>query len=129
MTNVNWFDAIAYANWSNKRLPTILEWEKAARSTDGRIYPWGNEFDYKKANVWRLFTKYQGVRPVGSYPEGSSPYGVEDMCGNVWEWTAEKAICGGSYASGYEAAKCFNSKQIAPETISDDIDFRCAKDE
>ena len=83
---VNWKAASAYCQWVGKRLPTEIEWEKAARGTDARIWPWGNEFDITKCNVesW----DGSGSKPVGSYPQGISPYGVYDMGGNVWEWTS-----------------------------------------
>lgn len=82
---VNWKDANAYSRWAGKRLPTETEWEKAARGTDARIWPWGNVFDITKCNVesW----EGSGPKPVGSLPECVSPYGVYDMAGNVWEWT------------------------------------------
>jgi formylglycine-generating enzyme required for sulfatase activity len=89
---VSWDDATAYARWlahvtgRSWRLPTEEEWEKAARGTDGRIYPWGGTFDLNRCN-----TEESGVEtttPVGSYPRGARPYGVQDMVGNVWEWTS-----------------------------------------
>ncbi len=91
VVNVSWHAAMAYCQWladvTDKpyRLPSEAEWEKAARGTDGRIYPWGNEWDAKRCN-----TKEGGkddTTPVGAYPLGASPYGLLDMTGNVWEWT------------------------------------------
>lgn len=92
---VSYRDAVAYADWlsektgDNWRLPTELEWEKAARGTDGRWFPWGLEFDPMLLN-----SHDQGpfdTMPVGSFPEGASPYGALDMAGQVYEWTSDRA--------------------------------------
>lgn len=89
--DIKWQDAVAYCDWLNTktnkhyRLPTEAEWEKAARGTDGRVYPWGNNFDSKKCNI--LESGFGDTTPVGQFsPEGDSPYGCSDMIGNVWEW-------------------------------------------
>lgn len=84
VVRVTFDEAQAHCHWGGKRLPTEEEWEKAARGTDGRIYPWGNTFEANRGNVGGSHSERM---PVGSFPEGASPYGVEDLIGNVWEWT------------------------------------------
>src|SRR5579859_2018270 len=96
VVNVSFYDALAFVTWLRNvtdqpwRLPTEAEWEKAARGTDGRIYPWGNTFDAARCNC--SDSSIGTTSPVGSYPTGGSPYHAHDMAGNVWEWVSSALL-------------------------------------
>ncbi|RPI35219.1 MAG: hypothetical protein EHM70_00275 [Chloroflexota bacterium] len=130
VVNVNWFSANAYAEWVGKRLPNELEWEKAARGVDGRLWPWGNVFHPTLCNI-----RSEGTSPVGFYsPAGDSPYGAADMAGNVWEWVGGKTsplrmpLRGGDWLDGSEEAKTYYRRMHTPNRKNDFVGFRCASD-
>ncbi|WP_374957107.1 SUMF1/EgtB/PvdO family nonheme iron enzyme [Actinopolyspora mortivallis] len=127
---VTWKDAAAYADWAGKSLPSSEQWEKAARGTRGAVYPWGDQPTPAKCNV-----RENGVGEttlVDCYQSGASPYGVYDLCGNVWEWCSTESrpgrheLKGGSWTTPFERAVPSSFNDAAETMCDDDTGFRCA---
>ncbi len=155
VVNVSWYDAEAYCRWlteitgKNYQLPTEAQWEKAARGNEGRLFPWGNNWDRQNCNA--IAGGEQGTTPVGTYSsQGDSPYGCADMAGNVAEWVSDwykedyyirpsvsknprgpssgetKTLRGGSWSDDTRGVRSANRAHNDPALVSPEIGFRCA---
>jgi sulfatase modifying factor 1 len=154
VVGVDWQDAQSYCQWSGRRLPTEADWEKAARGNDARKFPWGN--DAPSDERVRFLKAYEnpvykdGVAPVGSHPKGISPFGIDDLAGNVWEWVADwfgesfpradvrnpkgpnsgsaRVLRGGGWYDPPERVTATKRMHAPPQHRDDSIGFRCARD-
>ena len=134
VVGVSYFDAMKYAQWCAKSLPSAQQWEAAARGTDGRSYPWGEGLDAGKASYDHTGPE-AGLLDVGSFKDNVSPIGCVDMAGLVWEWTdtwydeehESKIVKGGSWADPADMLTCDFAFYAPPKEKSDIVGFRCVK--
>lgn len=145
VVGITWYEAVAFAHWSGKNLLSEAQWEKASRGVDGRVYPWGDDFDLRKCNTRE--SKIHDTTPVGEFsPAGDSPCEAFDMAGNVWEWcrnlyipyqykpadgrerlegSGSRVLRGGSWSFGQDTARCASRFSIRPEKAQNDYGLRC----
>jgi hypothetical protein len=129
VVGVDLTDASAYARWAGKALPSGEQWEKAARGSRGAVFPWGAEFSPVRCNVRE--SRIKQTTPVAWYEESASPYGIVDLCGNVWEWCASVEehgswqTRGGSFATPAYLATPSSWNGQLPNATRDDLGFRC----
>ncbi|HEX5136796.1 MAG TPA: SUMF1/EgtB/PvdO family nonheme iron enzyme [Planctomycetota bacterium] len=135
VTGVSYADAAQFARWAGKELPTEQQWEKAARGTDGRVYPWGNDPPGTSDAAFGQDPETGSPRSVGSWPRNVSPFGAQDMCGNVWEWTSSRykkdsefqVVRGGCYNDPVEYLHVYYRLEAHPKDKCEAIGFRCVK--
>jgi formylglycine-generating enzyme required for sulfatase activity len=148
VVGVGWHDAMTYCRWSGKRLPTEVEWERAARGDDSRVYPWGDEPPSCELAVFVECDRY-GPAEVGGRPAGQGPFGTQDLAGNVWEWVhdwyaprhfpagpegthegppagRQRVLRGGSWHFGAQYIRAANRHRDDPEQRAPWYGFRCA---
>ncbi len=150
VVNLDWYDAEAYCKWAGKRVPTEAEWEKAAKGTEDRRFPWGDvEPTERHVNFLQRWNGEKTLMPVGSYKAGMSPYGVYDMAGNVFEWVADwydpryygkspaknpqgpdsgpmKVVRGSGWQSEAPTVRIFTRFGSDPKGRNESTGFRCA---
>ena len=158
---VSWHQADSYCKWRGARLPREAEWEKAARGLEERLYPWGNAFDGTLVNFCDINCEleirntdyndhYTETAPIGSFPDGVSPYGIHDMAGNVWEWVEDwydpasysylptenpagpasgtlKVLRGGAWNGSGGVVRTAHRLATEPSFRGYDVGFRCAR--
>jgi formylglycine-generating enzyme required for sulfatase activity len=138
VTGITWHEAVAYASWLGRRLPTAAEWEQAARGGDGRRFPWGDTFDRERCNTQERGEA--GTTPVDRFPNGVNPAGLMDLAGNVWEWVLDevrprglgkpgvrRALKGGAFNAPASQAECGSLSSAWPDERLNYVGFRCVR--